>query len=92
MPLFQKKTHRRYSYKPVFYDEQKERIAELEAKLGAEEADSEKREERIRMAFRRNRPNPKEKRGVMKPMRLILYVCLVILLMMMVLNVKWLLF
>jgi cytochrome c-type biogenesis protein CcmH/NrfG len=92
MPLFQNIKHRRYSYKPVYYDEQKERIEELKRQIGEEETESLTREERIRESFAKNRPRPKEKRGNMKISRLLIYVFILCLLIMIIYNVKFLLF
>jgi cytoskeletal protein RodZ len=92
MPLFQKINHRRYSYKPVYYNEEKERIEELKKQIGEEKTESQTREERIRESFAQSRPRPKEKRGNMKISRLLIYIFLLALLIMIIYNVQFLLF
>jgi hypothetical protein len=84
---------RQFDPKPRYYSEEKERIDELKRRIGENAADEELRSERMREAFARKRmrrvkPNNK----LLSGSKILMYVFLVILLIILVNNVRFLLF
>jgi hypothetical protein len=84
---------RQFNLKTRYYSEEKERVEELKRRIGEVQASDEVREERIREAYarkrpRRNKPNNKLLHGS----KLLIYIFLVLLLVLLISNVKWLLF
>jgi hypothetical protein len=84
---------RQFDVKPRYYSEEKERLDELKRRVGEDVAEEEERAERIHTAFERRRERRiKPKNKMLTGTRLLIYVFLVILLVMMISNTKFLLF
>ncbi len=84
---------RSFDLKTRYYSEEKERIEELKRRIGADAADEEHREERMREEFQRKRPSRnKANNKLLSGSKILLYAFLVILLIMLISSVRWLLY
>jgi len=91
--FFQPRNLRQFNLKTRYYDEEKERMNELKHQVGKDVAEGEERSERIREAFERRRSRrTKPKNKMLSGTRIFVYIALVILLVMMISNTKFLLF
>ncbi|MDR1951234.1 MAG: hypothetical protein LBP96_03280 [Bacteroidales bacterium] len=78
--------------KTRYYSEDRERIDELKRRVGEDAAEGEERSERIRGAFERRRSMRRKPRKALSTSRLLIYALLVILLVAMISNTRFLLF
>jgi hypothetical protein len=91
--FFQPRNLRQYDLRTRYYDEEKERMDELRRRVGEDAAEGEERSERIREAYERKRSRrTKPKNKILSGTRILVYIALVILLVMMISNTKFLLF
>ena len=91
--FFQPAKLRQFDMKPRYYSEEKERIEELKQRIGQDAAEGEERADRIRDVYERKRARrTKPKNKILSNSRLLVYVALVLLLVMMISNTRFLLF
>ena len=91
--FFQPPKLRQFDIKTRYYDEEKERADELKRRIGEDAAEGEERSERIRDAFERRRARRiKPKNKILTSTRVFVYIALVILLVMIISNTRFLLF
>ena len=91
--FFQAPKLRRFDIRTRYYDEEKERAEELKRRVGDDAASEEERIERIREAYERKRSRrTKPKNKTLSGTRIMVYVALIILLVMMISNTRFLLF
>jgi len=83
---------RQFNLKTRYYSEEKERIEELKRRVGKETAEEEERSERIRQAFSQRRTRKTSPNKLLSGSRLLIYALMVILLVMLISNAKFLLF
>jgi len=84
---------RQFDMKTRYYSEEKERMEELKRRVGQDAAEGEERADRIRESYERRRSRRlKPKNKMLSGTRIFVYVALVILLIMMISNTKFLLF
>ncbi|MDR0438282.1 MAG: hypothetical protein LBH22_08300 [Bacteroidales bacterium] len=83
---------RKYDMKPRYYSEEKERIDELKRRVGEEAAEGEERSERIKEAFERKRSRRRKPNKLLSGSRVLIYLLLVVLLVMLISNTRFLLF
>ena len=83
---------RQFEMKTRYYSEEKERAEELRRRVGKDEAEGEERSERIREAYQRKRSMRKKPNKLLSGSRILIYALLVLLLVMMISNTRFLLF
>jgi hypothetical protein len=83
---------RQFDMKTRYYSEEKERMEELKRRVGKEAAEEEERSERIRDAYSRRRAMKRKPNKTLSTSRILIYALLVLLLIMMISNAKFLLF
>ena len=91
--FFQPPKLRQFNVKTRYYSEEKERAEELKQRIGQDAAESEERADRIREIYERKRARrTKPKNKILTNTRLLVYVAIVLLLVMMISNTRFLLF
>ena len=83
---------RQFNLKPCYYSEEKERIEELKRRIGADAAEEEERSDRMRQAFNRRRTRGSKPNKLLTGSRLLVYALLLVMLVMMLSNARFLLF
>ena len=83
---------RQFNMKTRYYSEEKERMEELRRRVGKEVAEEEERSERIRQAFSQRRTRRAKPNKLLTGSRLLIYVFMVVLLVMLISNARFLLF